>query len=486
MSYFPIENCNGKFYCLLDKVTTMPPLLAFRWTEQELMEKSLATQKSYLTSLKLFYDFWLDKYGITLDYALHLKNFRDVDVLTQELMAFWDYLLADKQIANVIKLPSSNNSQKSLAKKKRTAAKHCQVICNFIQFLSGVYLTTAYRDEDPHQLRSLRTEIKLHLKDAKRKFAKWKKSNKEVPAYTTLRSMTSEQFEDFFRVLTPDVMKPVPVKLPDGGIQASFTLIKENPLNPIVSYDVQMRNYLLTTLLVRYGLRTGESLLLRKQSFLPLKSDSSKVIMRVRNLEEYDLNDSIMEDARHNKPQIKTADSVRDVEITAEDYKKIQVYFEFIRPKECEHDFIFASSLKPYKPVSYTTIQTQFKQVVESFKKHFPEHFDPQYAEYISETITPHWLRHTWAYAMLSAIYEKEKRRYIDYGVVNVRGIMEDAQDQLRVMGGWAKKSIMPAKYAKRFTQELANQTLMDVYRNHFNANSDIDFNKEEWDAAFS
>ncbi|WP_337911469.1 site-specific integrase [Vibrio cholerae] len=298
--------------------------------------------------------------------------------------------------------------------------------------------------------------------------------------------MTSEQFEDFFRVLTPDVMKPVPVKLPDGGIQASFTLIKENPLNPIVSYDVQMRNYLLTTLLVRYGLRTGESLLLRKQSFLPLKSDSSKVIMRVRNLEEYDLNDSIMEDARHNKPQIKTADSVRDVEITAEDYKKIQVYFEFIRPKECEHDFIFASSLKPYKPVSYTTIQTQFKQVVESFKKHFPEHFDPQYAEYISETITPHWLRHTWAYAMLSAIYEKEKRRYIDYGVVNVRGIMEDAQDQLRVMGGWAKKSIMPAKYAKRFTQELANQTLMDVYRNHFNANSDIDFNKEEWDAAFS
>ncbi|RBM44872.1 hypothetical protein DLR66_09585 [Vibrio paracholerae] len=206
---YKIENCNGKFYCLLDKVTTMPPLLAFRWTEQELMEKSLATQKSYLTSLKLFYDFWLDKYGITLDYALHLKNFRDVDVLTQELMAFWDYLLADKQIANVIKLPSSNNSQKSLAKKKRTAAKHCQVICNFIQFLSGVYLTTAYRDEDPHQLRSLRTEIKLHLKDAKRKFAKWKKSNKEVPAYTTLRSMTSEQFEDFFRVLTPDVMKPV-------------------------------------------------------------------------------------------------------------------------------------------------------------------------------------------------------------------------------------------------------------------------------------
>ncbi|EGR1599050.1 site-specific integrase [Vibrio parahaemolyticus] len=298
-----------------------------------------------------------------------------------------------------------------------------------------MYLTTAYLDEDPHQLRRLRTEIKLRLKDAKRKFAKWKKSNKEVPAHSTLRSMTSEQFEDFFRVLTPDVMKPVLVKLPDGSVQASFTLINENTLNPIVSYDVQMRNYLLTTLLVRYGLRIGESLLLREQSFLPLKSDPNKVIMRVRNLEDDDLN---------------------------------------------------ASSLKPYKPVSYTTIQTQFKQVVKAFQEHFSEHFDPQYADFISEIITPHWLRHTWAYAMLSAIYEKEKRKYIDYGVVNVKGIMEEAQDQLRVMGGWAKKSVMPAKYAKRFIQEHANQTHMEVYRNHFNSNSDADFNKDEWDAAFS
>ncbi len=126
------------FYGLLDMVTTMPPLLAFRWTEQELMEKSLATQKSHLTSVKLFYDFWL----ITLDYTLHLKDFRDVDILTHELMVFWDYLLADKQFSNVVMLPSSNNSQKEMAKKKRTAAKHCQVICNLIQFLSGVYLTT--------------------------------------------------------------------------------------------------------------------------------------------------------------------------------------------------------------------------------------------------------------------------------------------------------------------------------------------------------
>ncbi|HCG5274991.1 TPA: site-specific integrase [Vibrio parahaemolyticus] len=482
---YKVENCNGKFYCLLDIVTTLPPLLAFRWAEQELMEKSLATQKSYLTSLKLFYDFWLAKHGITLDYALHMSDYRDIDALTHELMPFWDYLLADKQISNVIMLPSSNSSQKEMTKKKRTAAKHCQVICNFIQFLSGLYLTTAYLDEEPHQLRRLRSEIKLRLKDAKRKFAKWKKSNKEVLAHSTLRSMTSEQFEDFFRVLTPDVMKPMPVKLPDGSVQASFILIKENLLNPIVSYDVQMRNYLLTTLLVRYGLRIGESLLLRKQSFLPLKSDPSKVIMRVRNLEDDDLSDTIMDDARHNKPQIKTVDSIRDVEITAEDHKKIQGYFEFIRPQECDHDFIFASSLKPYKPVSYTTIQTQFKQVVKAFKEHFPEHFDPQYAEFISETITPHWLRHTWAYAMLSAIYEKEKRRYIDFGVVNIKGIMEEAQDQLRVTGGWAKKSVMPAKYAKRFIQEHANQTLMEVYRNHFNSNSDTDFNKDEWDAAF-
>lgn len=328
--------------------------------------------------------------------------------------------------------------------------------------------------------------MKSKLKEAKKKFSKWKKSNQKASAYNTLRSLTSEQYLDFICVLAPDVKKPIPIKLPDGSVQADFELIKENPLNPIVSYEVQMRNYLLTTLLVHYGLRIGESLLLRKQSFLPSRVDPSKVNMRVRNLEDDEFNDSKMDDARNYKPQIKTLDSIRDVEITSEDHKKIDMYYKFIRPTSCDHDFIFTSSMKPYKPVSYSTIQSQFSKVMQAFKEQFPDHFDTQYSEAIIDKVTPHWLRHTWAYATLAAIYEKKKDQYIQSGVVNVKGLMVDAQDELRVIGGWSKKSIMPAKYAKRFIQEEANRTLMEVYRNHFNPATKAVLEEDEWYAAFS
>ncbi|EGR2254740.1 site-specific integrase [Vibrio parahaemolyticus] len=483
---YKVERCDGEFYCLLDIVTTMPPLLALRWTEQELMEKALNTQKSYLDSLKLFYDFWLLKHNVTLDFSFHSNDYQDVEQLTHELISFWDYLLADKQITNVAVLPMPSSIGKDLTKKKRTAAKHCRVICQFIDFLTNEYLTTSYRDEDPLVLRRYRNDIHLRLKNVKLKFTKWQKSNKKSSAYNTLSSLTSEQYKDFISVLTPDIKKPCLVKLPNGVVKVDFKLAKANPLNPIISYEVQMRNYLLTTLLVRYGLRIGESLLLRKQSFLLSRVDPNIVIMRVRNLNDDNFNDSKLDDARNYKPQIKTADSIRDIEVTIEDYKKIQLYYEYIRSKDCEHDFIFTSSLKPYKPVSYTTINSEFSKVVKAFEKQFPDHFDTKYSESITEVITPHWLRHTWAYATLSATYEKKKNEYIESGIVNLKGLMEDAKDELRTIGGWSKKSIMPDKYAKRFIQEQANKTLMEVYRNHYKLEAKDTLDKDEWDAAFS
>ncbi len=479
---YKVENCNGEFYCLLDVLTTMPPLLALRWLEEELLQKALGTQKSYLDSLKLFYDFWLSKYSVSLDFSFHQNEYRDVEVLTNELSAFWDYLLADKQISNVMMFQQTICSQTDLIRKKRTASKHCQVVCKFISYLSSTYLTTAYIDEDPIRLRRYRTDVKLRIKEFTSKFSKWQKSNTKISAYDSLNSLTSQQYKDFIRVLTPDVMKPVQVKLPNGRVEFSFTLVSNNDLNPIVSYEVQMRNYLLTTLLVKYGLRIGESLLLRKQSFMPLRSDSKKMIMRVRNLEGEKFGDSKIDDMRTYKPQIKTKGSIRDLEITLEDFRKIDIYFKFIRPNVSEHDFVFTAPMRPYKPISYTTIQSQFASVVTAFKEQFPEHFEPNYAESIKETITPHWLRHTWAYATLSSIYNKKKEEYIKSGVVNLKGLMEDAQAELRVLGGWSKKSVMPTKYAKRFIQEQANKTLMDVYRNHYTTDNVL--SKELFDAS--
>ncbi|MBT0118285.1 MULTISPECIES: site-specific integrase [Vibrio] len=464
---YSVEKCDDQFWCLLDVQTTMPPLLSLRWLESVLLEKKLGTQKSYLDSLKLFYDFWLVKFGVSLDYSFHRSKYADVESMVCELDAFWDYIIADKEITNVVLLPSSGDWQKSLTKKKRTAAKHCSVVCNFLQFLSDTYITPHYKDESPSELRRCRSAINAAIKEARERFNKFKASNSTASAGNSMRSLTPDQYLDFISVLQPDVMRPIKVTLPNGNVQIDWQLVKENKLNPINSFDVQMRNYLLTILLVKYGLRIGESLLLRKASFKKSEVSDDKWIMRVRNLHKDNLSDEQLDDVRNHKPQIKTESSIRDLYISNSDYKNLMTYYKFIRSEECKHDFIFSATVSPYNPVSYSTVKTQFNDVVDRFQKKFPVHFDSEYADAIVENITPHWLRHTWAYATMEALYQQLENKYIKSGVVSVKGIMEDVKDKLRVMGGWSEKSSMPAKYAKRFIQENANATLMTIYNNY-------------------
>ncbi|OED54668.1 hypothetical protein BEI46_14125 [Aliivibrio fischeri] len=464
---YKVENCNDKFWCLLDVQTTMPPLLALRWLEAELFEKSLGTQKSYLDSVKLFYDFWLVKHGITLDFSLHKHKYHDIYAFVSELDAFWDYLISDKEITNVARLLTESSIQRDSMRKKRTAAKHCSVVCNFIKFLAKTYISPSYQDEHPLELRKYRSLMNSSLKEAREKFNKYQQSNKNVIDNDIMRSLTPNQYIDFISVLEPDVMKPKKIILPNGAIQIDWQLVRENKLNPINSYEVQMRNYLLTLLLVKYGLRIGESLLLRKSSFKKSETEENQWIMRVRNLNDNKLSDENFEDVRNYKPQIKTASSIRDIYISGRDYKSLMVYYKVIRSQECMHEFIFAASVSPFNPVSYSTVNTQFSTIVKSFKQHFPIHFDKQYAEAILSTITPHWLRHTWAYATMGALHNKLQKQYIQSGIVSIKGLMEDVKDKLRTQGGWSEKSTMPTKYAKRFIQENANITLMEVYNNY-------------------
>ncbi|MBE4575823.1 hypothetical protein BOO36_18690 [Vibrio navarrensis] len=471
---YKVENCNDEFYCLFDVETATTPLLALRYLESELLENALGTQKAYLESLKLFYDFWLAKFGVTLDYSFHQSEYTDVIAIADQVMAFWDYLLAGKLITNVVALPDGNI--KAFNKVKATSAKRCRDVCQFIRFLSNVYLNATYISGDLTTLRHHRANVKIRLDEQKKKFSQWIKSNQESASYDDLRSLTPEQFQDFIQVITPNKVKP---KL------AAFENLQVNPLNPVISFEVQMRNYVLITLLVRYGLRIGESLLLRENSFLPYRKDDSRVLMRIRTFEKENLDDKTIDDARTYKPKIKTADSVRDIDISMVHYKQIMLYYKCIRSKSCDHDFIFASSMNPYKPIAYSTVMSEFKAYTKSFSEYFPEHFDPHYAESIEGDITPHWLRHTWAYGTLCVIYENVKKQYIESGVVNLNGLMADAQDKLRVQGGWSKKSNMPSKYGKRFLQDEANRTLLKIYKNNFEQSMNDCFDEDGWDDVF-
>lgn len=472
---YKVINCDNQFFCLFDSQLTTPPLLSFRYLEAKLLQKALKTQKSELDSLKLFYDFWLEKFGITLDYCLYQSGFADVQAILNELDAFWDYMLAGKQVSTVVMLPSSANI-KEMNRRKRTASKRCTDIVRFIAFLSGTYLTLQYQNESSKSLIRQQKHIAGQLDDQRGKYSKYSSSSKDQSFSDILRSMTSEQFNDFIKVFAPNKAKP------NKGNPVTFRILEVNQLNPTITFEIQMRNYLMTTLLVNYGLRIGEALLLHKESFLPFRSDESRMLMRVRNLEDEREN---IEDFRSNKPSIKTVDSVRDIEITIQHFKQIMLYFKLMRPQKAEHDYIFVAHKRPYKPLSYSTFLNEFTEYALKFKENFPEHFDPTYAESIEGDISPHWLRHTWAYSTLLATYAQKKSEYLSCGSVDLRGLMEDAKEKLRVQGGWSQKSKMPNKYAKRFIQEEANTALLNVFYNDQNNELIEQLEQEDWDAAF-
>ncbi len=91
---------------------------------------------------------------------------------------------------------------------------------------------------------------------------------------------------------------------------------------------------------------------------------------------------------------------------------------------------------------------------------------DPQFSDEESidsvVSITPHVARHTWAYLILKRVYTDKYQSVmrscqlagVDFAIA---GLMSEAKDELRLLGGWSHNSRMPELYARRFLSERAN-----------------------------
>lgn len=51
----------------------------------------------------------------------------------------------------------------------------------------------------------------------------------------------------------------------------------------------------------------------------------------------------------------------------------------------------------------------------------------------------------------------QSNRKHLAVELPTLSGLMEEAKDELRLMGGWSPTSQMPDLYAKRFLSEQAN-----------------------------
>ncbi|MBW8185513.1 site-specific integrase [Shewanella nanhaiensis] len=442
---YKVINIDDERACLFDASIMQPTFLSLKFCIDSLFGKSINYQKHTLVNVQYFHEYWYAKFGYTLDYSMYQSEFSGTEIakMISELEGFWIYLCHKRTYVENLSLFPIVNSKVTI-QEIVTAVSRYQTICRFICWLIETYINTHYLDESFNEIYACQRALMAKLSIESKKYSKY--SSSVVKKKKTLyRSLTTQQLKDFVSLFSTNAE---PEKY-NGLLKPSFYR--------------QYRDFILVKFLVSYGLRIGEALLLRGTSF-KTNLKATKFVMLIDTLE-----DGI--DSRRNKPRIKSNNSVRELEISYQDYTLVQSFIKDVNFR-CDHGFVFTSSIGNFEPLSYKAAYKVVINASEAAKKRFPEHFAPTNVDYL-ENIHPHMLRHTWAYNTLAALYDQEKKAFIRANAVNVKGIMESAKDKLRVLGGWADNSDMPSHYARRFIAENANKINLSM------------FTKYTWDASF-
>nr|WP_279079475.1 hypothetical protein [Hafnia alvei] len=119
------------------------------------------------------------------------------------------------------------------------------------------------------------------------------------------------------------------------------------------------------------------------------------------------------------------------------------------------YHFIFTSTTRKHAPLSYNAVYAIFSKIDAVFTREHPEYKAPDRFDSISK-LTPHITRHTWAYLTLQRTYilryHKIKRAAQIAGLdFSISGLMDEAKDALRLIGGWSHTSHMPDVYRQTF-----------------------------------
>lgn len=417
---------------LFDTQTTLPLLYPLLYAIDRLSIRSTSTQESALQAVKYFYDFWLQKYGVTFCYSFYHSGHNPA-IAMDEIDNFFQYLINERFYEpNVIALGDTSKSN------VYTHAQRVHAVNRFIKYLINEYVTGYYRDGEPEEIQRHAKRLRDALKFKVEGFKSLSKNRKtgQGDTHQGFKSLSEEMLLSVYKILIPTSQK------------------KHNPLNPFTSAPLQFRNYLIFRILINYGLRVGELMLLELGSIKP-NIEGTKYSIIVTTL------DDDVEDPRGRSPSIKTAHSHRVLELDHQDYKFLQLYIDKLRPK-VKHNFIFTSLRSPYPPLSYQAIYEIFQTIDRVMTKQFPHFKNPARFDSI-EKLTPNVTRHTWAYLTLERLYTKRYKKTVNSASLaqidfSIKGIMEDAKSALRVLGGWSPSSRMPDRYAKRFIHENVNK----------------------------
>ncbi|WP_151803401.1 site-specific integrase [Acinetobacter guillouiae] len=416
---------------LFDASTTVPCLYPLLYSTTVLRFQSFATQQSDMLALKFWYEFWYQKYS-TLFCESFLSSKYEPEIFLNEIDNFIVFLENNKKLeTNLIRLRSNIDAN------YMTITQRLRSLFKYFAYLLDEYWNTRYQDIAIKELTNRRKKIDLFLLNKKRIFSKFSKYSLTVKSEINhnFKSLNNEMIVMLYKIIRPDRTANINID------------------NPFSTKSHQLRNFLMVHLMMNYGLRVGELMLLTKRSIKKsLNSDSYSLIITNTDDEH---------DPRQRKPSIKNEQSYRVIKLDSMDYKFLMLYIEKIRNFN-NSDILFTSLKPPYSPLSYSSINAIFKTIEQAFRASHPVYFDDTNIDSIQK-LTPHVCRHTWAYITLAFAIKKYRNESASPLTQSNDEIMLKALEDLRVLGGWSANSIMPSYYAKRFIVDSAN--LMNLQR---------------------
>lgn len=222
-------NNSNRLSFLFDSTTTLPCLYPMLYINSSLKFKSESTQQAYLQSIKQWYDFWREKYDQSFcEYFREHKS--NPELMIKEIDSFILYLenmkVVDQKLIRLGSNPSINYN---------TLAHRLRVILSYLSYLLVTFSQIHGRSISP---KIDRYKSVIHQKSdlVKNLSSNNHKAHKNG---TNFKSLTEEMQKALHSIISPKALEPL-----------------------FKSKKALFRNFLIVRLLLNYGLRTGELLLL--------------------------------------------------------------------------------------------------------------------------------------------------------------------------------------------------------------------------------
>ncbi|MGX0137736.1 tyrosine-type recombinase/integrase [Cupriavidus metallidurans] len=215
-----------------------------------------------------------------------------------------------------------------------------------------------------------------------------------------------------------------------------------SPRNPCISTSIQWRNWLVVNLLLLAGLRRGELMLLGIDALKrDIDPDSGEWVQWL------DVTTNNEPDMRTTKPSFKTAQSHRQIPISASLADLYEEYVTHHRHGGQDHGFLLTASNGA--PISAESMTKVFRQLSKALSPQAIARFRERAGGRIR--VSPHDMRHTCATMRFAMFMMQNSNRDL-------------ALQRMRAFFGWSRESTMPEHYARAAIQDDLLKTWDDLF----------------------